>query len=171
MVTIRVQGQESKLGAEEWEIRLREGLIPPETLVLVDGSGWVRADSLELYRLLAPPWVSPAAAPALSLREILFLRRGFSAPELLIGANIVVAAVLFAAWGKDYISVLRGTTADWWNDVRAGHAYGWWVPTLFMHAGPGHLGRNMMALLAASGAVEFLAGKRWAIAAYFITGI
>lgn len=171
MVTIRIQGQESKLGAEEWEIRLRAGRIPPETLVLVEGSGWVRADSLELYSVLAPPWVEPPAAPALSVREILFPKRGFSATELLIAVNILVAAALFTAWGREYVPILRGMTADWWSDVRTGHAYGWWIPTLFLHAGAGHLGRNMMALLAAAGAVEFLAGKRWAIAAYLITGI
>lgn len=171
MVTIRIHGHESRLGTEEWEIRLREGRVPPEALVLVEGTGWVRAESLDIYRLLAPTPARRPPAVALSLREILFPKRGLSATELLLAVNLIVAGLLFAAWGKDYLSTLRGMTTEWWTGVRAGHAYGWWIPTLFLHAGPGHLGRNMMALLAASGAVEFLAGKRWAIAAYLITGL
>ncbi len=114
---------------------------------------------------------APASKPTVSLREILFPKRGLSATELLLVANLIVAAILFGAWGRDYLPTLRAMTADWWQRVRDGHTYGLWVPTLFLHAGPGHLGRNMMALLAASGAVEFLAGSRWAIAAYFITGL
>lgn len=105
------------------------------------------------------------------MREILFPKRGISATETLLAANVIVAAVLVVAWGSDYLPTLRATTAGWWRQVREGHAYAWWIPTLFLHAGPGHLGRNLMALLAASGAVEFLAGKRWTLAAYFITGL
>lgn len=171
MVTIRFEGQESRLGVEEWEILLREGKIPPQTLVSLEGRGWVRADSLEQYRPFTPPPVQDPAAAPLSLRAILFPKHGFSATELLLALNLLVAGILFTAWGNDYLPTLRGITTDWWSDVRNSHAYGTWIPTLFLHAGPGHLGRNMMALLAASGAVEFLAGKRWAIAAYLITGL
>ena len=170
MVTIRIRGQESRLGAEEWEILLRSGRIPPETLVLVEGSGWVRADSMEAYRLLAPPaQVEPT--PPLSLREVLLPKRGFSSTEFLLAVNLIVAAILLALWDGEYLSTLHGLAVGWWKDVRDGHAYGWWIPTLFLHAGPGHLARNMLALLAASSAVEFLVGGPWAIAAYFITGL
>ena len=115
--------------------------------------------------------VAPPTTATVSMREILFPAHGFSATEILIAANILVAAILIAAWGRDYLAILRATTADWWRAVHDGGAYAWWAPTLFLHAGAGHLGRNMMALLAAAGAVEFLAGKRWTIAAYFITGL
>lgn len=105
------------------------------------------------------------------LRDVLFPPRGFSATEVLLAANILVAAALFLAWGSDYTSTLRAVTAGWWHDVGSGHAYGWWLPTIFMHAGPGHLGRNMLALVAAAGAVEFLSGRRATLAAYLATGI
>jgi len=59
----------------------------------------------------------------------------------------------------------------WWIAVRADRAYGWWLPTLFLHAGPGHLARNMIALLVAAGTVEFLVGGRWTLAAYLVTGL
>jgi len=170
VVTIRIQGQESRLGDEEWEIRLRDGRIPPETLVL-EGSGWVRADSMEVYRRLAPRSAETRPAPALSLREVLIPRHGVSSTEFLIAVNLIVAAILFTTWDGEYLSTLHGLAVGWWQDVRDGHAYGWWIPTLFLHAGPGHLARNMIALLAASGAVEFLAGGRWTIAAYLLTGL
>jgi len=84
---------------------------------------------------------------------------------------MVVAAILFATWGRDYSENLRQWASDGWQAVRVDRAYGWFIPTLFLHAGPGHLASNMTALLAAAGAVEFLAGGGWAIVAYFVTGI
>ena len=109
--------------------------------------------------------------PSTGLRETLFPKRGFSATELLLAANMVVAAILLAAWGRDYSANVRHWTSDWWHAVRMDRAYGWFLPTIFLHAGPGHLASNMTALLAASGAVEFLAGGGWAIVAYFVTGL
>lgn len=127
----------------------------------------------------AEPGPGPGAEPEAErevpreprLRDVLFPALGFSATEILLAANILVAAALFFAWGSEYTSALRSVTAGWWHDVRSGHAYGWWLPTIFMHAGPGHLGRNMLALVAAAGAVEFLSGRRAALAAYVATGI
>jgi rhomboid protease GluP len=55
--------------------------------------------------------------------------------------------------------------------VRAHAAYGWWLPTLFLHVDAGHLARNLVALLAAAGAVEFLVGGPPTLAAYAITGM
>ena len=55
--------------------------------------------------------------------------------------------------------------------MRGHGAYGWWLPTLFLHVDAGHLSRNMVALLAAAGAVEFLAGGRSALAVYLLTGM
>jgi membrane associated rhomboid family serine protease len=102
---------------------------------------------------------------------VLFPRRGLSATELLLAANVIVAAALLAAWGRDYAGTLRQWAGAAWESVHAHRAYAWWIPTLFLHAGPGHLAANMTSLLAASGAVEFLAGGRWALAAYLVTGI
>ena len=109
--------------------------------------------------------------PVTGLREVLFPKRGLSATELLLAINLTVAAALFAAWGRDYGVNLRHLADAWWSAVRADQAYGWWIPTIFLHAGPGHLARNMISLLVASGVVEFLAGGRWALAVYLVTGL
>jgi rhomboid protease GluP len=105
------------------------------------------------------------------LREILFPKRGISATELLLGANLIVAAVLLGLWDGNYRAIMLRWTDTGWNAVREHRAFEWFVPTLFMHAGPGHLARNMVGLLAGSGAAEFLVGSRWTLAAYLITGL
>ena len=105
------------------------------------------------------------------LGEVLFPKRGLSATELLLAINLTVAAALLLTWGRDYGVNLRHGADVWWGAVRADHAYGWFLPTIFLHAGPGHLASNMIALLVASGAVEFLAGGGWTLAAYLVTGL
>lgn len=102
---------------------------------------------------------------------MLFPKKGASATELLLGVNVTVAAVLFAMLGSEYSFALRAWAVARWTDVHAHGAYGWFLPTLFLHAGPGHLLSNAIALVAASGAAEFLMGGRWAIAIYLLTGI
>ena len=84
---------------------------------------------------------------------------------------MVVAAILFATWGRDYSENLRQWASDGWHAVRVDRAYVWFLPTLFLHAGPGHLASNTTALLAAAGAVEFLAGGEWTLIAYLVTGL
>lgn len=109
--------------------------------------------------------------PPAGVRDVLFPKRGLSATEFLIAVNLATAAVLYVRWGSEYQANLYAWTEGWWQAVRSDHAYGWWLPTIFLHAGPGHLARNMIALVAASGAVEFLIGGRWALAAYLVTGL
>ena len=109
--------------------------------------------------------------PTTGLRETLFPKRGFSATEILLAANLTVAAILFAAWGREYAPNLRQWASDGWHSVRVDGAYGWFLPTIFLHIGPGHLASNTTSLLAAAGAVEFLAGGRWTIVAYLVTGL
>ena len=89
---------------------------------------------------------------------------------MLLATNLIVAGILYVAWGRDYVPNLRQWTVEGWHAVREHGAYGWFLPTLFLHVGPGHLASNLTALLAAAGAVEFLAGGGWAIAAYLVTG-
>jgi len=84
---------------------------------------------------------------------------------------VAVAAALLIAWGGDYQPNLLGHAVAWWHAVHADHAYGWFLATIFLHAGPGHLLANLTALLAASSAVEFLCGGPWAIAVYLATGL
>ncbi len=106
-----------------------------------------------------------------SLRDILFPRRGLSATETLILLNLGVAAALLALWGRSYPLELRTWSVAAWHAVRSDHAYGWWVASLFVHADAAHLSRNMVALLAGAGAVEFLMGGGWAFAVYLLTGL
>ncbi|HKQ20163.1 MAG TPA: rhomboid family intramembrane serine protease [Candidatus Eisenbacteria bacterium] len=105
------------------------------------------------------------------VRDVLFPKRALSATEFLIGLNLAVALVLVPLWKGDYQANLRSWAETGWAAVRDDRAFGWWLPTIFLHAGPGHLARNMIALLAASGAVEFVAGGRWSLAVYVITGL
>ena len=115
-------------------------------------------------------WARHGLGPVTGLREVLFPKRGLSATELLLAVNLTVAAALFLAWGRDYGVNLRHCADSWWNAVREDRAYGWWLPTIVLHAGLGHLVRNMIALLVASGALEFLVGGRWALAAIWSLG-
>jgi rhomboid protease GluP len=114
---------------------------------------------------------APVKPPATSLREVLFPKRGVSATEFLLATNLAVAAVLLVLWRDAYSASLRVWMMDAWHAVRDQHAYGRFLSTLFLHANAGHLAANMMALLAASGAVEFLAGGRWALGVYLVTGL
>jgi len=110
-------------------------------------------------------------SPVTDLRQVLFGKQRPSATVLLLATNIAVAAVLLAVWREDYAASLRGWMVDAWHAVHERRAYGRFLPTLFLNANAGHLAANMMALLAASGAMEFLAGGRWAVTVYFVTGI
>lgn len=105
------------------------------------------------------------------LRGVLFPKRGFSATELLILLNLAVAGALLALWGERYPIELSVWSEKAWQAVRSDHAYGWWLASLFIHANPGHLIRNLIALLAGAGAVEFLMGGWWTFAVYLLTGL
>jgi membrane associated rhomboid family serine protease len=105
------------------------------------------------------------------VRAVLFPKKGFSATELLLAVNVTVAALLFALLGSRYAYALREWAGERWIDVHTHGAYGWFLPTLFLHAGPGHLTSNLLALIGAAGAVEFLMGGGWTVAVYFLTGI
>src|SRR5438477_1174580 len=61
------------------------------------------------------------------VREVLFPKRGFSATEQLLAINVIVAAALLLAWGRDYGVNLRHWVDVWWGAVRAHQAYGWWL--------------------------------------------
>lgn len=111
------------------------------------------------------------AEEASGLGDVLFPKRGFSATETLILLNLAVAGALFILWGRGYPLELRAWAEGAWHAVRSRQAYGWWVASVFIHAGPGHLTRNMVALLAGAGAVEFLMGGRWTFAVYLLTGL
>jgi membrane associated rhomboid family serine protease len=171
MVGVRIRGKEVRIGREQLEIWIREGRIPPTALVDVEGRGWVHAAELPAYGALAPRSVWRRATPSTSVRDALFPRRGVSATELLVTLNVLVSSALWIAWGRAYATNLLHLVDGWWGSVHAQHAYFLWLPTIFLHAGPGHLLGNMTALLAASGAVEFLSGGRWAVAVYLVTGM
>lgn len=113
----------------------------------------------------------PPTRPSSNFGEILFPRRGVSATEFLLAANLLVAAVLLVVWGDGYRTHLRQWMQDGWHAVSAEGDYVRFLPTLFLHVDFRHLAANMVSLLAASGAVEFLAGGRWALGTYLVTGL
>jgi len=170
MITLRMDGEEVHLEPEEWRRWVEDGRIPPQAWVLLPGGTWMRAASLPDYRALAPAPPSPPAGPLASLREVLFPRRGLSATETLILANLVSAGVLIFLLRAAYLPTIRTWTTGWWYAVGADRAYWWWIPTLFLHAGARHLIYNMIALVITAGAVEFLAGRFWTYAVYLVGG-
>lgn len=171
MIGIRLEGEEIWLEPREWEVWVEDGRIPPDALVLVPGRGWIEASRLDIYRRTAPEGARFPEPPAPSLREILFPRRGLSATEGLILLNLLVSMVLIVALGSRYTLTVRDWTTEWWYAVAGHRAYFYWLFTIFMHAGPEHLGGNMISLLAGAGAVEFVAGKRWTVVVYVLTGV
>jgi rhomboid protease GluP len=170
MIGIRIDGDTIWLEPEEWDRWIQDGRIPPQAQVQVEGRGWVRAADLESYRN-AVRGVAVSAPSGPGLRPVLFPRRGLSATETLILVNVAVTVVLLFVLGSRYLSDIRSWTGDRWGDVQNDGAYWWWLATIFMHAGPRHLGGNMVSLLGAAGAVEFLMGRRWAYGVYLLTGI
>lgn len=116
--------------------------------------------------------VEPAVIPpAPDLRAVLFPKRGLSATELLLLVNLLVAGVLLAVWGGSYPHEIFRWAVRRWDDVHIHGAYGWLVPTLFLHANFAHLASNLLALLLSGGAMEFLSGARWTLAVYILTGL
>ncbi len=113
----------------------------------------------------------PPAPPEPSLRDRLFPSRGFSAVEALCLVNVLVGAVLVAVWKGAYGRELVTAMRDWHEAVQAPWDVWRMTPTLFIHAGFGHLARNMLGLVAAGGAVEIFYGSRRTIAIYFLTGM
>ena len=172
MICTLLAGEPVWLDPEEWARWVEDGHIPPDASVrFSDSQEWVRADSLERYRELLRLPDLPPAPPTSSIREVLFPRRGISATELVLLANLAVAGILLLLWGSGYLPQLRTTVMDWWRRVHDTGAYYLWIPTLFMHVGPGHLFRNLIALVAGAGASEFLMGPRRTIGLYLATGI
>lgn len=117
------------------------------------------------------PEDEPPPPPEPSLRERLFPSRGFSAVEALFLVNLLVGAALVAVWKGAYGSELVAAMRDWHDAVRAPWDSWRMVPTLFIHAGFGHLARNMAALVAAGGTVEIFYGSRRTVLIYFFTGM
>lgn len=171
MITLRMDGEEVHLEAEEWRRWVEDGRISPQAWVLFPGGSWMRAASLPDYRALAPspPALSAGAAP--SLREVLLPKRGLSATEALILANLLTAGTLVLLLRSAYDPTIQAWTTSWWHQIGNAHAYWWWVPTLFLHAGPRHLIYNMIALSITSGVVEFLTGRLWTYAIYLASGL
>jgi len=168
---MKLGGEDIRLEPEEWKLWVADGRVPPETPVLAPDGTWVPAGSLPVFRRLTQrPELPPAAATGGFFR-VIFPRRGFSATEALLLVNLAVAAFLLLRWGADYPARMAATVTGWWEAVATRRAFWWWVPTLFLHAGPRHLGGNMVSLAAAAGAVEFLCGRRWTLAGYLATGL
>jgi membrane associated rhomboid family serine protease len=156
----------------EFEAWVRSGKVGPETLVWMgadSGGEWRRAEDVDLYHLFRTE--APAPRQSLSLRDRLLPPRGFSALELLVMANLLVAGALLAVWRDKYSYELAMLMRSWHGKIE--HFWDFWItfPTLFIHANAGHLFRNLLALAASAGAVEVFFGKRLTAVAYFVTGL
>lgn len=170
MIILRVGTEEIRLEPEEWDLWLQDGRIPPDARVWIEGAGWIPAADLPDYRRLR----EAEARPALRLPEVFsiaFPRGGVSATEALVLVNLLVAGILAAVFGERYLIEIRTWATGAWFAVRDHHAIWWWLPTLFLHAGPRHLFANMVSLLATSTSVEYIMGRRWVYSVYLIAGI
>jgi membrane associated rhomboid family serine protease len=165
-----LDGQEIQVDPGEWERLVEDGQIPPNALVL-EGGNWVPASQSGLFINAHRRTVVSRPTTPPSVRRILFPSRGVSATEVLTLVNIAVFLVLALVLGSEYLASVRTWTAGWWQDVHDRKLVGWWLPTLFLHAGPGHLLRNMVSLVGGAGAVEFLMGRWWAVAIYLLGGL
>jgi membrane associated rhomboid family serine protease len=173
MMVTRIGSDVVRLDDEEWARWARDGRIPPDAQVQMPGQGWVRADGLTAWHW-ARAGAGSAAGPEAtgpSLREVVFPGRGISATEVILAVNILVSGVLVILWGDDYTRNLWANAGDWWRRVHDEGGYFWWLPTLFLHADPGHLFRNLVALLAGAAACEFLLGARRTVFLYLATGL
>jgi membrane associated rhomboid family serine protease len=156
----------------EFEAWVRSGRIRPETPVWTPGgpaNAWRAADDLEIFHLFRPEAPAPVR-PEVSLREVIFPRRGFSGTEFLLLANIAVSVGLLATWRENYTPELWGTMRSWWAGVAERSE--WWrmLPTIVMHADAGHLARNLGALLVTAGGVEVFFGRARTLGLYLATG-
>ncbi len=171
MITLRIGNEEIRLEPEEFDLWAQDGRIPPGALVWVEGAGWLPAEGTEVWRRALRRGVPPPLPRGPNVSRVLFPSRTVSVTEIMLLVNLLVAAVLVAMYRGQYLVTVVQWAGGWWHAVRDHHAYWWWIPTLFLHAGPQHLLSNMTALLATSGSVEYLMGKRWALLGYMITGI
>ncbi len=171
MIGIRIGGEVIQIEPEEWNLWVQDGRIPPEAEVWVEGRGWVPAGSLAAWRDAVRTAAAPPESTEPRVREVIFPRRGLSVTEVLLLVNLLVMVVLVVILRDTYRMTVYRWTTGWWHEVHAHGAAWWWVPTLFMHAGPRHILSNMSALLATAGAVEFLMGRRWTVAGYLFTGL
>lgn len=157
---------------EAFEPWVREGRISPDTLVWSAEFGegaWRAAVDLEVYHLFRPEPPPPPPPPGLADR--LFPPKGFSGVELLLMANILVAVGLLGLWQGRYRAELVTHLVYWHRQIGAPWDFWRAVPTIFMHADAGHLMRNLVALLATGGAVEYFYGGRRTWGVYFVTGL
>jgi membrane associated rhomboid family serine protease len=164
-----MEGEEISLDPQELARLLEDGRIPPSALVLENGR-WVRVGESALLPRPAATRLEPMREAA-GLGAVLFPRRSLSATEGLLLVNIAVMAVLLVLLRGEYLIDVRTWVVKGWHAVRDRDLYAWWIPTLFMHADLGHLGRNMVSLLGSAGAVEFLLGRTSTVMLYLGTGL
>jgi membrane associated rhomboid family serine protease len=170
MIILRIGTEEIRLEPEEWELWIQDGRISPDASVWIAGTGWVPVATLPDYRGLREAEAKPSPRVP-EVFSIVFPRRGLSATEAFGLTNLLAAGILTAILGANYLAGISDWATQAWFGVRDRHAYWFWLPTLFLHAGPKHLFGNMISLVATGGAVEYLMGRRWVYALYFMTGI
>jgi membrane associated rhomboid family serine protease len=184
VVHLRAGSIEERFPETDWEAWVAAGRVPPDALVFsleMTGGQWRRADTVELYhffrqageeerREIALGGTPSASAPFAELPAVAFPRRGLSATELLLGANLLSALVFILIFQERYHVRIWSLSWDlYYLLMRRGLPVGF-VATLFMHADLRHLLANMMALVPAAAFGEYLHGRRvWLI--YVLGGI
>lgn len=171
MIVVRLGGEEIHLEREEWARWVEDGRVTPDTPVRIGSDGWTLAGDLPDYRMLRPGAAAEPVPPGPGLRAILLPARGLSATELVLLVNATLGIVPMLVLGSSYGPELLRWLMRGWGEVRYEHAYWWWAPTIVLHADPPHLAANLVALLIGTAFVEALAGRRWALVGYLLTGL
>jgi membrane associated rhomboid family serine protease len=182
MIRVRIAEREWRFPEGEWEARVSGGEVPPDALVFslqLTGGLWRRAASLPLYDFFRRSGEEERREAALGdrgrppfeeLPRVLFPRRGLSATEALLAANLLVAGLLILLWKGSYTTRIWGVAWDFHEALLRHHQPLGLFATIFMHADLGHLGANMISLLPSAAFVEYLYG-RWALGVYLIGGV
>lgn len=169
---VMLNGEEIRLEPDEWRLWVEDGRIPPDTPVFDDTSaGWIPAANVPGYREAMPRRPAAEHSKGPNLWSVIAPAGSFSATEVLVALNLLVAAVLVVWLGDNYSLRIHAWATRGWYDVHANFALWRWIPTLFIHADSGHLFGNLTSLVAGCAALEFLTGRTRTLAVYLITGL
>ncbi len=173
MTRIRIGASLYLIPDGDWEDWVRQGRVPPDAWVnsqFWTQGVWRQADTMEVYHLFVPSRSELRDRPAPGITDVIFSRGGLSVTEVLALANMLITAILFAVWRRDYEAHL------WWlaqflrQFVGDGRGFFAAIVPMFLHASPQHVFFNVIALLAAGSVVEYFYGRWRMLAGYLISG-
>ncbi len=173
MTHVRIGESLFLLPDAHWEEWVRSGRIPANAWIrspVWTKGVWRLADSLEVYHLFLPTRTRDAGPPAPGLTDTVFTRRGLSTTEILVLLNLVVAGVLLLLWRELYEPRLWQLSRSLRSFVGPGTGFFVVLIPMFLHASPGHLLFNMLALLASGSVTEYFYGRWKVLISYLICG-